>query len=63
VSNPFSTFELQIQEQKNEVKELKDLIKRAADALEKESWPSLHHDYRELIAELRKAGPSESYPG
>lgn len=38
-----------------EIARLKLLTTRAADALAKESWPSLHHDYSKLIAELRKA--------
>jgi hypothetical protein len=76
MSNPFSVFELQITEQKNELLRLKGqidvrdavisklsgtvaewrpLLTRAADALSKESWPSVHHDYSGLISELRKA--------
>jgi hypothetical protein len=42
-------------ELKAQIERLKLLTTRAADALEEESWPSLHHDYSKLIDELRKA--------
>jgi hypothetical protein len=49
------TDEAVVMELKAQIERLKLLTTRAADALEEESWPSLHHDYSKLIDELRKA--------
>jgi hypothetical protein len=55
VSNPFNIFESQIKEEKNEIKELKSLLTRAADALDQWCEYGTYNKKVELIAELRKA--------
>lgn len=54
MSNPFKTFERQIFEEKNQIRELKALLIRAAEALEAMD-PKWEGDQSQLIAELRKA--------
>lgn len=63
MSNPFQIFERQIAEEKSMIKELKALLARAADKIEKVTWSLdfVHksvweaHEIPDLIAELRKA--------